>query len=530
MLSDAGKRYFQQQRAAEAEGNGRVREQGSDAMPLPPEPQDVDDHHVGEWTPTGDKPTELARVTNVPPNPEPIDVDGESNETGVTHSGHLGMAIKLANQFGHTFRYVYGIGWHTWDGKRWAPDDNGAVQRAVHTVLRRDWAKAAKLTDPAEKAKRAKEIARYESASAINGIVAIAATLETFAVSIEDIDADPYLLNVANGTLDLRDVAAGPRPHNRADLITKVTRGAYHDDVVGDSWPRFLTEVLPDADVRDYLRRVCGVALLGKVIKHILTILAGVGRNGKGTFYEAVLFALGDYGSMADPELFMSRKGETSQGEMDLRGRRLVVVTESGRDVAIDEARMKRLTGGDRISGRYLYQLQTSFVPSHLPLMVTNHLPKVSGDDEAVWRRLRVVPFNVVIGEEDEDDDLAATLQAEADAILSWAVNGWNDYRDRGHKLDEPNAVQVRTAKYRTDSDDVGRFIKDRCLTGSPVNKATTSKLHDAYLRWAKQEGGEELTVKQFGSVLDRKGYSQGQRTTTGRWREGICLHPEGDE
>ena len=202
---------------------------------------------------------------------------------------------------------------------------------------------------------------------------------------------------------------------------------------LGTEWTAFLQRVLPDESVREYLQRIIGVALLGKVIEHVLAILIGTGRNGKSTFYEAVCHALGDYAHAADPELFMLRHNAHPVGEMDLLGRRLVVVSESGEDRRLDEANVKRLTGGDPINARYMHKNPVVFTPSHLPLLITNHLPKVSDDSPAIWSRLRVIPFDVFIPEHEQDTGLADTLQAEADAVLAWSLR-------RLDRIPEPQA------------------------------------------------------------------------------------------
>jgi putative DNA primase/helicase len=449
----------------------------------------------------------------------PADADGGADSGDIRHSAHLGMAIKLSTQFKSELRFVNGIGWYRWDGKRWARDGNGGARRAVHEVIKRDRAIVEKLELPEEEEQmRLKQIARYETASAINGILTEAAALQTFSIEVGDLDADPYLLNCANGTLDLRTMEL--RDHDPTDLITKLTRAAHISCAIDTTWSAFLQKVLPDNNICDYLRRVIGLALLGIVIEHNLVILTGPGRNGKGTFYKAVNFALDDYAGMTDPELFMERRGAHPTGDMTLLGLRLAVVSESGRGRALDEARMKRFTGGDTISARYLYKDQVSFEPSHLALFITNHLPKVSGDDEAVWARLRVVPFNVVIPIADQDKHLEEKLQAEADAILAWAVAGWQDYRERGEQLDEPAGVLVATRN-------VGRFIADDnwCLKANTL-KATTAELHDGYQRWAHQEGGDDIGLKGFALALDSRGFPVTQRTGKARWREGIALHP----
>ena len=167
-----------------------------------------------------------------------------------------------------------------------------------------------------------------------------------------------------------------------------------------------------------------------------------------------------------------------------------------------------------------------TFNPSHTALLVTNHLPRVSGDDPAIWRRIRVIPFDVVIPADQQDGTLEEKLQAEADAVLTWAISGWADYRDRG--LDEPGAVLTRTGEYKADSDAVGRFITDTCVTSSPALKATTAQLFEAWQAWRNREGAPEMTRKAFGKALDRHGYPVAGRDKDGRWRDGIGLRTEG--
>jgi putative DNA primase/helicase len=457
----------------------------------------------------------------------PFESPSAASPPGVEHTAHLGMAIKLADKFVNQLIFVHGIGWHFWDEKRWAADHSGVAMRKLHALLRSEWVAASRLSKD-ERATRAAAISRCETATGMAGVLTAASALQEFSVQVDQLDADPYLLNCSDWTYDLRDGTY--RHHDPADRITKVTRAACRTEAIDVTWTPFLEKVLPDEEIRNYLRRVIGVALLGKVIEHILVILTGVGSNGKGTFYKALNFAFGDYADMADPELFMDRKGAHPTGDMALRGRRLVVVSESGRDRALDEARMKRLVGGDTIMARLLYHDFVTFEPSHLALFVTNHLPKVAGDDQAVWRRLRVALFDVVITEQDRDKHLEEKLEAEADAILAWAIAGWRDYRDRDEKLCEPPAVLVATRNYRTASDDVGRFLDDEdwCLK-APTLKATTGKLHERYLRWASQEGADDMALKSFGQALDVKGYPVTTRTSAGRWRDGLAPSPVGD-
>ena len=181
----------------------------------------------------------------------------------VIHAAQLGMAVKLGKLFAGKLIHVNGIGWHSWDGKRWAPDNSGAARRAVHTLIKHERAKIAKLPIPSEeneeKEKRYRQITRYENASAITGILTEAAALLVFSTGVSEIDVDPYLLNCANGTLDLRTMQL--RPHNPDDRITKITRAAHDPNAAGPVWARFIAMALPGEDIRAYLQRVIGVAL-----------------------------------------------------------------------------------------------------------------------------------------------------------------------------------------------------------------------------------------------------------------------------
>ncbi|MED5812932.1 phage/plasmid primase, P4 family [Mycolicibacterium sp. 050232] len=422
------------------------------------------------------------------------------------------MAYRLVAAYHDRLLYVHDVGWHYWDGQRWAHDDIGAASRAVITVLR------TALTESLDDKQLRADVRRCESHAGIHGVLGVAAALTPFATTVRDLDPDPYLLNVANGTLDLRTMELAA--HNPADRITKVTRAAYTTDTSPGDWHRFLTTVLPNEPVRTYLQRVTGLSLCGKVIEHILAILTGTGANGKGTFYNAVLHALGDYGEAAEPDLFMHREGAHPAGQMALRGKRIVIVSESDDHRRLAEATMKRLTGGDPITARYMRQNFVTFTPSHTALLVTNHLPKVSGDDPAVWRRLRVIPFDVEIPPHQQDGHLDEKLQADADAILTWTLNGWTDYQHHG--LAEPPTVIAATDEYKTDNDTIARFIAEECTTTSPTLKATTTQLFEAWQHWRTKDGAEEMTRKAFGQALDRHGYPVTDKTRDGRWRAGI--------
>lgn len=446
----------------------------------------------------------------------PAGADAETGELRPTdaHRGQARMAYRLAERYDGRLLHVTGLGWHWWDGTRYALDERGAATRAVLAELRRGLADS--LTDKELRA----DVRKCESASGVAGVLNLAAALPQFGTAVDDLDADPYLLNVANGTLDLRTLEM--HPHCAADRITKLCRAAYLPGVQSTLWEAFLERVLPDDAVRGFVQRLVGAALLGAVREHVLPIFTGRGANGKGTFERAVRWTLGDYAGSAEPDLFMHRAGGHPTGEMDLLGLRLVVVSESDRDRHLAEATMKRLTGGDTIRARRMRQDFVEFTPSHTALLVTNHLPRVSGDDPAIWRRLRVVPFNVEIPLAEQDGQLDERLQLEADGILAWAVAGWQQYNERG--LDEPDTVRAATDDYQRASDTVARFVDECCVTSSPALKATTAQLFDAFEKWRAVDGAEPLSLKSFGQTLTAKGYPAAKPSNGKKWRHGIAV------
>jgi putative DNA primase/helicase len=447
------------------------------------------------------------------PAPDATDATDESAVPyDDVHRGQVRLAYRLADEYDAKLMHVNGIGWHAYNGHQWQEDQRGLATRAVIDVMRQA------LADSLDDRGLDKDVRKCESANGMRGILDIAAALEPFAAIAADLDADPYLLNTANGTLDLRSLEL--RPHSPADRITKQTRAAFTDTGSGNEWQTFLTEILPDKSVRGFLQRLIGSSLLGEVREHVLPILTGTGANGKSVLISTLSFALGDYASTAEPDLFMHRDNAHPTGLMDLMGRRLVSVSETDRDRRLAEATMKRLVGGDAIKARRMRQDFVEFDPSHTLLLVTNHLPKVRGDDPAIWRRICVIPFDVVIPEAQRNPMLSQQLQLQADAILAWAVQGWRDYQSQG--LNIPEAVKVATDAYQRDSDAVARFIDECCLI-NPHMHATTSALHERYCSWSQQDGAEPMSLKALGQAIDRAGLPA-MKVNGQRIRRGIGL------
>lgn len=439
----------------------------------------------------------------------PTDYAAADRET----TGQTRMAYRLARHHAGGLLHVYGLGWLNWTGTHWAEDKTGAATRAVLDVLRTSHAEA--FTDDALR----KDVKTCNSASGIEGVLRIAAALPEFTATVDDLDANPYLLNCANGALDLQTMQF--RAHDPADRCTRITAGAYDPKTKGTTWRKFLDTSLPDQNVQGFLQRYVGQALVGRVLEQKLAILTGEGGNGKGVFYGAVGFTLGEYAFAPQNDMLLTKKHESAfDGSVELRGRRWAVFSEVDKGRQLAAATVKRLTGDDLITARQLYQKNITFRPSHTFAMIANHLPEVPDTGHGMWRRLMVVPFDVTVPADQQDEDLKLKLEAEADAILTWAVEGWCDYQERG--LDAPDAVLVATGEYRHQSDQIARFLSDATFT-NPTVSCTTTVLHKHFQEWARLNDVDEVPgSRTFGEQLREHGLSQDSRRA---WK-GIGVRP----
>ena len=393
----------------------------------------------------------------------------------------------------------------------------------MKSIARAQTAWAMAITDERDRAAAIRLTRRGETSAAVAGALTLASTEPGIVVTPDDLDADPFLLNCANGTLDLR--TGELREHDPADLLTKITRAAYRSGADGQEFAGFLARVQPDAAMRDYLRRLIGQSLEGRVAEHIVAIFCGGGANGKTTFAGATAYALGDYSGPADPELLTARDyAAHPTGSADLFGLRLAILHETDRGRHLAEATVKRLTGGDRIKARRMREDFWSFDPSHTFVMLTNHRPIVGGTDEGIWRRIKLVPWEVEIPPGEQDPDLGDRLALEADAILTWAVSGYRDWREHG--LADPDTVVAATGTYRAESDAIARFIDQRCLTG-PHFTARSAELFAAWCKWCAAEGEEPGTQTAFSAELSKRGFGK-FKDGYGRMRwKGLALAAE---
>jgi putative DNA primase/helicase len=429
----------------------------------------------------------------------------------------LGYARRLVQVYGDRLRYVPAWRrWLVWDGQRWAHDGTGQAARWMKAIARRLTCDALAVEDDKDRRAALHLARRGESSAGIAGALTLASTEETIVVTPGQLDADPFLLNCPNGILDLRTGQLSP--HGPGLLLTKMTGAPYHPGATGPAFTQFLGRVQPDPAMRAFLARLLGHALDGRVVSHILPILFGEGGNGKGTLINhAVMPALGDYADAADAGLLTARTFEAHPtGVADLCGLRLAVLheTDAGRHLA--EGTVKRLTGGDRLKARRMREDFWSFDPSHTFVMLTNHKPIVTGTDEGIWRRLRLVPWDVVIPAAERDEQLGGRLAGELDAVLAWLVAGYQDWRAGG--LREPQRVTAATTAYRDESDALGRFLTQRCLTG-PHFATRSSDLFTAWSKWCADEGEDPGSQTAFSLALTNRGFDKKATAAGNVWK-----------
>jgi putative DNA primase/helicase len=417
----------------------------------------------------------------------------------------LGNARRLVAEHGHKLRHVPAWErWYTWDGKRWAVDDTGEAHRCAKTMAHNLVDEATAEPDEDKRKKLVSAARRAESWPGIRAMLALAATEPGIALAPSQLDAHPTLLNTRTGVLDLD--TGQVREHDPTLHLTKITGAGYDAQAAAPEFAKFLERVQPDPDMRAFLARLLGHTLTGRVTEHLMAILHGVGANGKSTLTELVRHALGDYAGTTDPGLLIDRGDVHPTGIADLFGLRLAITheTDSGRRLA--EGTIKRLTGGDRIKARRMRENFWEFDPTHSIIMVTNHQPIVNGDDEGIWRRLRMVPWPVVIPLAERDGKLPERLITEIDGVLSWLVTGYQEYRSRG--LAEPGAVTTATAAYRAESDALGRFLEERCILAAGF-RTRSAELFAAWSGWCAGEGVAAGTQKAFSTNLTNRGYDK---------------------
>ena len=438
----------------------------------------------------------------------------------------LGMTRRMVTAMVGQFRYAREVrAWFVWDGSRWSEDLTGKVQRVAKETV--DALHAEARSDPDRRDQLTKAWLRFQKASTIRAIVELATTEPDIPVLMYEFDADPWSLNCANGVVDLR--TGEIRPHDPAELHSKLVPIDYDPTNKAPVWLRFLDEVFAgDRELVQFVKRFAGYSLAGDVREQLLIFAHGTGANGKSTLLGALRRLAGDYGVQLDPTILTAGQHEQHPtGLTDLRGARLVTTIETEAGKRLAEALVKMLTGGDPIRARRMRCDYFEFWP-HTIWLAGNHLPAIRGTDLGIWRRIALVPFDVSFEGDRQDPDLPVKLDAEAQGILTWAVEGCLEWQQHG--LEVPERVKAATSAYRSSQDHLGRFLSE-CCTVAENDFVTTRDLRSAYECWCTEQGERPWSAQAIGRELADRAFDSGQigQNRARTWL-GLGLRPERGE
>ncbi len=443
--------------------------------------------------------------------PEPEAASTQNKDLRDTIGTDLTNAERFVNLFGDQVRYVPAWGWLVWDTKRWKRDDTEEVRRLAMEVLKDLYREAAETDDQKRRQALADWAKRSESRQRLEAMIALAEPL--CAAHPEDFDIDPWLLNVLNGTVDLR--TGELREHRKEDLITKLAPVKFDPGSKAPTWLRFLDRIFARREnLICFVQKTLGYALTSDTREQCLFIMWGSGANGKSTLVNTVSAVLGEYALAMPTETLLAKRQDYIPNDIArLKGGRFVSAVESAEGRKLNEPLIKSFTGGDRIAARFLHREFFEFAPTFKIFIATNHKPVIRGTDHAVWRRIRLIPFTVTIPEAEQDKELPRRLLAEASGILNWLVEGclaWQ--RDC---LGMPDEVKTATENYRSEMDTLAAFLADCCILDEDA-RVNASDLYHAFKSWSLENGEDAISQRAFGMALTERGFTR-VRGTGGR-------------
>lgn len=415
----------------------------------------------------------------------------------LTDRGNARLFVRL---YQDRFRHVEGLGWHSWDGHRWKRV--GGEKAAL-------WAAGEMAEDIADTDPRGiysnRELAHHKkrtlSTTGMKALLTQAKASPDMSVDPSTLDGDPYALCTPAGIVDLRTGQihkADPAHdfHSRSTAVAPLPTEA-------PRWQRFLTDTFGDdaegTEMIAFLQLLLGYSVTGDVGGQVLPFLFGSGKNGKSVLLDVLMKLLGDYADAAPPGFLMARPYEGHPTDLaELHGRRVIVCSEVKHGDKFDEARVKLLTGGDRIKARRMRQDFFSFQPTHKLWLLGNHRPEVGTGGFAFWRRMRLIPFTRVVSDDRKIDNLADILVTEeGPGILGWLIDGARRYLAGDKNLTGPERVRIATTAYAETEDHTGRFFEECCTLG-PELRAEQTGLYAAYRTWCQEEGAPPMTSRAF--------------------------------
>lgn len=445
-----------------------------------------------------------------------------------------GFAERMVMRHGDQLRYVATRKqWMRWDGQIWSPDHKGYVTNLIDDLVKEEYHRIGEENEEEDARKIRRALHPMLSNSKQVGTTSILARSPKLAVTSDELNTHKAKVTCINGTFDLATMTFGD--HDRELLATRMLGAAYDPEAKAPRWDSFLEDVLPDPQMRDYVQRAIGYTLTGEADQRAIFMLHGPSGTGKSQFLAALEQVFGGFCAGADPGVFRldhSAGNGPNPSLHKLQNARFVTASELPEGMRPDEALIKRLTGMDMIHSRALYQDEESWEPEFAIWMATNHLPRLSSDDNAIWRRVKPIEFNQEFGTKDGKPEVYGLgrklATAEGSGILNWILEGVRKYRETG--LGEPDSLRQGVADYQAESDPVARFIATAVAEGElvaePEAKIESKILYARFQQWCADEGIRfTLPATRFGRRLTLLGY-ENTRDSTGNKRMWRGLAP----
>ncbi len=438
-----------------------------------------------------------------------------------TDAGNAELLVHLKKDFvrhNHTFDQ-----WYIWNGQYWGPDRMNIINQYAIEAARKRQADAVDILDGDRKKWQFKHGLQSENRNKISACLELAKSLPPVATTAPDWNQHPHLIQFNNGVYDLVETKFYD---GRAELmISQSTLYDYNPELGCETWIRIINEIFGgDQELVDFFQRASGYSVSDDITEQCFFLLYGIGANGKSVILEILRNILGDY---ATDTLFATfeRKFDRSQSNdlARLHSIRLVTSAESGSTRQLDEERIKAITGGDPITARYLYQEFFQYQPKFKLWMAVNSLPKVGDFSDGFWRRVRLIPFNVVFKGENADQNLIAKLKTELPGIMNWIIEGYRMWKEVG--LLPPKTVLQATVDYQNEQDVVAEFLNEH-IHRDTTARTKAATLYLAFCEWHKEAyTGKPMTQTAYGRRVSQVTGIKSDKISGIKWYLGIELN-----
>jgi len=417
----------------------------------------------------------------------------------------VGNARRLVRLFGDSIRWVPQVGWFWFDGTRWRRDVDGEMMWRAKAVTQA-MIDGSKYFPSDARNDTVKFALRSEQAPRLAAMIELAKSETGIALSYSRFDADPWLVGVERGAVDLRNGQFLVPPAN--SYISRRLGTEYSPHARCPTWCAFLDRITAgDISLIEFLQRALGYTLTDKTGEQVIFVLHGPGANGKSVLLRVIRELAGEYGADAAIDTFIDRaRRESSNDLARLAHLRFVCASELDEERPLAESLVKAVTGGEAISARFLYDEYFEFVPTFKVWIACNHKPRISGDDNGFWRRIRLTPLRVTIPPEEQDRDLLAKLRQELPGILNWAIDGALVWQRDG--LEPPAVVMVATQAYRDESDSVGEWMHERCIVDRDA-AIQAKPLYQDYAKYIEERGARPLSMKRWAQRMIDRGFEK---------------------